>query len=77
MQQRQQKTFYGKRACVFCKKKIDFIDYRDGTFLHRYLSMWAKMKPAQNTGTCSRHQRRLAEAIKRARFLAILPYVKR
>jgi small subunit ribosomal protein S18 len=68
---------YTKKQCYFCKKKIDQIDYKDAGFLNKYLTSWAKMKSGHDTGTCSRHSRRLSEAIKRARFLAILPYVKR
>jgi small subunit ribosomal protein S18 len=68
---------YSKKQCYFCKKKIDIIDYKDSGLLSRYLTSWAKMKPGHDTGTCAKHQRRLAEAIKRARFLALLPYVRR
>jgi len=71
------KQTYTKKQCVFCKKKIDFIDYKDGQTLGRFLTPWAKLKSGRDTGTCSKHQRLLAEAIKRARYLAILPYVKR
>jgi small subunit ribosomal protein S18 len=67
----------GKRHCHFCKKKIDEIDFRDTNLLSRYLTPWAKMKAGRDSGACARHQRRLAEAIKRARFLALMPYVKR
>lgn len=66
-----------RRQCYFCRKKIEQIDYRDTVLLNRYLSPWTKMKSARDTGTCAKHQRRLAEAIKRARFLALMPYVKR
>lgn len=71
------KTTYTKKQCVFCKKKINVIDYRDAQSLNRYLTPWAKLKSGRDTGTCSKHQRLLAEAIKRARFLALLPYIKR
>lgn len=71
------KQTYTKRQCIFCKKKIDYIDFRDASALNRFLTSWAKLKSARDTGNCSKHQRRLAEAIKRARFLALLPYVKR
>jgi len=71
------KQFFTPKKCFFCKKKIETIDYKDSTLLNRYLTNWAKLKSGRDTGTCSRHQRLLAEAIKRARFLALLPYVKR
>ena len=64
------------RRCWFCRKGIDTIDYKDSN-LTRYLTNWGKIKPSSDSNVCSRHQRRLSEAVKRARFLAILPYVKR
>jgi small subunit ribosomal protein S18 len=66
-----------KKECQFCKRKVSAIDYKDASLLSRYLSGWAKIRPAKDTGACARHQRGLAEAIKRARFLALLPYVAR
>ncbi|HLB95862.1 MAG TPA: 30S ribosomal protein S18 [Patescibacteria group bacterium] len=66
-----------RRHCNFCRKKIEVIDFKDANMLSRYLTPWAKMKSARDTGTCAKHQRRLTEAIKRARFLALMPYVKR
>jgi small subunit ribosomal protein S18 len=78
--QKKQSAFkgnFGKRRCHFCTKKIEVIDYKDSQLLSRYLTAWAKIKPHSNTGNCAKHQRRLAEAVKRARYLAILPYVKR
>lgn len=68
---------YSKKHCTFCKKKVTAVDYKDANILAKYLTPWAKMKGGHDTGTCARHQRQLAEAIKRARFLALLPYVKR
>jgi small subunit ribosomal protein S18 len=62
--------------CWFCKKNIREIDYKDSN-IGRYLTNWGKIKPGSDSGVCSRHQRRLSEAIKRARFLALLSYTKR
>jgi len=73
----QRRFSYYKKQCNFCRKKIDIIDYKDASLLMRYLTPWTKMKSARDTGTCRKHQRRLAEAIKRARFLGLMPYVKR
>lgn len=70
-------NFNRKKTCHFCRKKIDEVDYRDSQLLRRYISAWAKIKPAKNTGNCSKHQRSLTQGIKRARFLAFLPYVSR
>lgn len=68
---------FNKKQCYFCKKKIEVINPLDSGLLSRYLTPWAKMKAGHDTGTCAKHQRRLAEAIKRARYLALLPYVRR
>jgi len=65
-----------RKHCNFCRKKIEVIDFKD-TNLSRYLTPWVKMKSARDTGTCAKHQRRLSEAIKRARYLGLMPYVKR
>lgn len=67
--------YTNRRPCYFCRKKIDYIDFKDIATLKRYLTNWSKIKPAQNTGLCAKHQRRLAQAIKRSRFLALIPYV--
>ncbi len=66
-----------KKECQFCKRKVTSIDYSDSALLGRYVSGWAKIRPGKDTGACSRHQRELGEAIKRARFLALLPYTTR
>lgn len=66
-----------KKECAFCRRKAIDVDYKDGAALGRYLTQWAKIKSAKDTGVCAKHQRRLAEAIKRARFLALLPYTAR
>lgn len=68
---------YQKKHCYFCKKKIEYIDFKDTNLLGRYLTAWAKMKAGHDTGVCTKHQRRLAEALKRARYMALMPYVKR
>jgi small subunit ribosomal protein S18 len=64
-----------KKVCLFCKRKIETIDYKESTFLKSFLSERNKILPAKRTGTCGRHQRKLAQAIKRARLLALLPFV--
>lgn len=70
--------FVGRmRTCYFCKKKIGEIDYKDIDTLKRYLGIWSKIRRASETGNCAKHQRRLTQAIKRARFMALLPYVTR
>jgi small subunit ribosomal protein S18 len=63
-----------RRVCQFCVDKIDHIDYKDVSRLRRYLSDRAKIEPRRKTGTCAHHQRGLSVALKRARFMALLPY---
>lgn len=64
-----------RRSCRFCADHVTDIDYKDFHQLGRYVSDRGKIIPSRLTGTCARHQRRLAVAIKRARYMALLPYV--
>lgn len=64
-----------KKVCAFCLDKANHIDYKDIAKLKRYMSERSKIVPRRVTGTCARHQRELTIAIKRARHLALLPYV--
>lgn len=64
-----------KKVCRFCVDNVKEIDYKESAKLSRYISDRGKIEPRRRTGTCARHQRALAEAIKRARFIALLPYV--
>lgn len=64
-----------RKVCSFCVDKVESIDYKDIAKLRRYLSERAKILPRRVTGTCAHHQRELTIAIKRARHLALLPYV--
>lgn len=66
-----------KVDCYFTKNQIKEIDYRDTALLGRYLSGWGKIKSARETNTSTKYQRALGVAIKRARYLGLLPYVKR
>jgi small subunit ribosomal protein S18 len=61
-------------VCAFCVDKASAIDYKDPVKLRRYLSDRARIEPRRKTGTCAKHQRWLAIALKRARHLALLPY---
>lgn len=63
-----------RRVCSFCTGKIMEIDYKDASMLGGYISDRGKIEPRRRTGTCARHQRALAVAIKRARHLALLPF---
>ena len=64
-----------KKVCSFCVDKIEHIDYKDVNRLRKYISERAKIIPRRVTGTCARHQRDLTTSIKRARQVALLPYV--
>ncbi len=64
-----------KKVCSFCVDKVECIDYKDVARLRKYTSERAKILPRRVTGTCARHQRELTTAIKRARIVALMPYV--
>lgn len=64
-----------RKVCSFCASKVEVIDYKDPEKLYAFVSDRGKIAPRRRTGTCARHQRVLARAIKRARHLALLPYV--
>lgn len=64
-----------KKVCSFCVDRIAYIDYKDMPRLRKYTSERSKIIPRRVTGTCAKHQRELTVAIKRARHLALLPYV--
>ena len=64
-----------KRPCRFCAEKVEHIDYKDLEKIGRCVTDRGKIIPSRLTGTCARHQRVLTRAIKRARFMALLPYV--
>ncbi len=64
-----------RKVCIFCVDHIDDIGYKDAAKLRRFISERGKIEPRRTTGTCAKHQRALAVAIKRARHLALLPYV--
>ena len=64
-----------KKVCHFCVDKVAYIDYKDTAKLRKFMSERSKILPRRTTGTCAMHQRELTEAIKRARQIALLPYV--
>lgn len=73
--QNQFKTRKKKKVCQFCADKIEHIDYKDVARLRKCVSERAKILPRRITGTCAKHQRQLTVAIKRARHIAIMPYI--
>lgn len=64
-----------KKVCYFTKNNINYIDYKDVELLKKFISANGKISPRRVTGTSAKHQRMLATAIKRARQMALLPYV--
>ena len=64
-----------RKNCFFCKDKIDEVDYKNFNQLRRYVSEKGKIRSRRITGACRRHQRQVAVAVKRAREMALLPYV--
>lgn len=73
---RSQRRFRGntRRVCAFCVEKVT-IDYKQPDALGRYVNDFGRIRPRRQTGTCAKHQRVLAREIKRARHLALLPFV--
>ena len=64
-----------KKVCQFCADKTETIDYQDVETLRKYVTERGKILPKRITGTCAMHQREVTTAIKRARIVALLPYV--
>ena len=72
----QQREYAGRRRnCFFCREGVEEVDYKNYNQLRRYLSEKGKIRSRRTTGACRRHQRQVAVAIKRAREMALLPYV--
>lgn len=64
-----------KKVCLFCVDKAQEVDYKDIAKLKKFITEKGKILPRRMSGVCAKHQRMLAEAIKRARVMALLPYV--
>lgn len=64
-----------KKVCIFCAEKVEKIDYKDTARLRKFISERSKILPRRVTGTCAKHQREVTEAIKRARHMALLPFI--
>ncbi len=76
MQQQSQRRFFRKKYCRFCAENVEFIDYKNFKMLRSFMTERGKILSRKMTGTCSRHQRQLTKAIKRARSVALLPYIE-
>jgi len=71
---RRNKRFRRKKVCAFCMDNVKYIDYKDTKLLRGFMTERGKIIPRRISGNCSRHQRQLAIAIKRARNVALLPF---
>ena len=63
-----------RKFCQFCKEDAQYIDYKDTQLLRKYVTDRGKIKPRRVTGACTQHQRDIANAVKRARTMALMPY---
>lgn len=66
--------FFRKKICKFCVEKVESVDYKDVPRLQKFITEKGKILPSRISGTCARHQKRLARAIKHARAIALLPF---
>ncbi|MGL5972118.1 MAG: 30S ribosomal protein S18 [Oscillospiraceae bacterium] len=77
--ERPERKFQNRRSrrkvCAFCIDRAEFIEYKDISKLRKFMTERAKIMPRRMTGTCSKHQRELTVAIKKARHVALLPFV--
>lgn len=64
-----------KKVCAFCAENVENIDYKDTARLRKFISERSKILPRRVTGTCAKHQREVMQAIKRARHMALLPFI--
>ncbi|HXY29944.1 MAG TPA: 30S ribosomal protein S18 [Gemmatimonadaceae bacterium] len=65
-----------QKSCPFCESRVRYIDYKDDRTLGRFLTDTGKILPSRLSGVCARHQRQLATSMKRARYLALVPYIR-
>lgn len=75
--QKSQPVVQKKKQCYFCYNNIQYVDYKDVNILRRFLSSFAKIVARKRSKVCMFHQRGLTSAIKRARVMALLPFVQR
>ena len=64
------------KTCPFCETRVRHVEYKDDRTLGRFITEQGKILPSRLSGVCARHQRQLATAVKRARYLALVPYIK-
>ena len=66
-----------RKVCIFCKERVDYVDYKDVALLRKFVSDRGKIRARRVSGNCSQHQRDVASAVKNAREMALLPYSTR
>ena len=71
---KKRRTFHRRKVCRFCAEHASVIDYKDARLLRNFVTERGKMIPRRISGNCARHQRLLTKAIKRARYMALMPY---
>ena len=74
--EKREKRPMRKKKCKFCLDRVTYLDYKDERRLRRFMTDRGKITPRRITGTCAKHQRMLAAAVKRARLIALVPYVR-
>ncbi len=77
MRPRKQQRPERDKFCYFCVNNLRDIDYKNTQVLQKFTSNYAKILPSKRMGACADHQRKLAQAVKRARYMALIPYVNR
>ena len=74
---RKKKTDNKPKACYFCVNGLNDVDYKNATVLRKFISSYGKIAPQRRSDLCAKHQRMVANAIKRARIMALLPFTSR
>ena len=74
---RQRRSYFRKKVCKLCMKKVKTVDYKEVELLRKFITDRGKILPRRITGTCAKHQRVLSSAIMRARMMALLPFVSK
>lgn len=74
--EKREKRPMRKKKCKFCLDRVTYVDYKDERRIRRFMTDRGKITPRRITGTCAKHQRMLAVAVKRARVIALVPYVR-
>lgn len=76
VKKKKEKRPVRRKKCKFCLDRVEHIDYKDERRLRRFMTDRGKITPRRITGTCARHQRMLSMAVKRARMIALVPFVR-